>query len=466
MSLKLKKPEDESVFEKQGDVLFDGLETLLRDKKIYKHQAEAVRAIKKDLLKKNGNADYDHVSLVVLPTGTGKTGVGVLAAYVCKAKKVLVVTPSEAISKQQLTQFKPVADKGLNPLQNNPFLCERKIFEISGPSEYDYWVPRSKCILKGVELETVMEERCELVVTNAHKFGDGCGKGVDIKNFPKNDFSLVIVDEAHHFPAKTWKNIVDHFEEGEIILFLTATPFNRNKYILPYKEPCYSFSHEEAVKKGIIREPKFIEVTDADLFDKKREYEKEELTIMLVLHEVRSTLNAHDYEDKKHVHKAMVLATDKHNATKICALWNEHYNPERDQCSERKDYASCVTFIQNDKKSNVDEFMKDDYIKVLVVIYRLTEGFDYKKISVAAILRNVSKKSRVYFSQFVGRAVRKLHPNDPVKATVISHVDYNQRQNYDAFKNCALAEDIDEDPSLKDAEDIEQDFNETEVTAN
>ena len=66
--------------------------------------------------------DYRNVSLVVLPTGTGKTGVGVMAAYVCKAKRVLIVTPSVAISKQQLTQFKVVGDSYLNPFSNQPFL--------------------------------------------------------------------------------------------------------------------------------------------------------------------------------------------------------------------------------------------------------------------------------------------------------------------------------------------------------
>jgi superfamily II DNA or RNA helicase len=453
MSLKLERPEDQSVFEKQGDALFAGLDTLSQHKKIYKHQAEAVRAVRNDLLHsgtQQDNVDCGNVSLVVLPTGTGKTGVGVLAAYVCKAKRVLVVTPSEAISKQQLTQFKPVGDISLNPLQNKPFLCEREVFDFKGTPDYDHWVPRSKCILKASELKSAIGERYEIVVTNAHKFGDGSGKGADINTFPKNYFSLVIVDEAHHFPAKTWKNIVDHFQEGEMILFLTATPYNRGDYILPDKKPCYILSHEAAVAKGIIRKPQFIEATPDDLFDIKndRTYDQTECNIMSVLQKVRDTLNAHDHEDN-YVHKAMILAKDKQNARDICTLWNEHYNsdPNAD---------SCVTFIQNDSKTNVNRFMTEDEIKILVVIYRLTEGFDYKQISVAAILRNVNKKSRVYFAQFVGRAVRKLHPSDPVKATVISHVVYNQRPNYDAFKNCELAEDIDEDPTLLDAEDIEQ----------
>ena len=124
----------------------------------------------------------------------------------------------------------------------------------------------------------------------------------------------------------------------------------------------------------------------------------------------------------------------------------------------------------NDSAKNVEEFMDDtDTIvtddtdttvrdtKVLVVIYRLTEGFDYKEVSVVAILRNVNKKSRVYFSQFVGRAVRKLHKDDPVTATVISSTHYKQGENIYAFKKIELPPYIIicEDPSLANEKDIE-----------
>ena len=40
------------------------------------------------------------IALVVLPTGCGKTGVAILAAYAIGAKHVLVVTPSVTITQQ------------------------------------------------------------------------------------------------------------------------------------------------------------------------------------------------------------------------------------------------------------------------------------------------------------------------------------------------------------------------------
>ncbi len=52
------------------------------------------------------------------------------------------------------------------------------------------------------------------------------------------------------------------------------------------------------------------------------------------------------------------------------------------------------------------------------------------------------------FAQFVGRCLRKIRPDDPVEATILSHVGYHQKQNYDNLNE--LAED---DPDEEDEED-------------
>ncbi len=45
------------------------------------------------------------------------------------------------------------------------------------------------------------------------------------------------------------------------------------------------------------------------------------------------------------------------------------------------------------------------------------------------------------FAQFVGRCLRKIGRDDPVEATILSHVGYNQKQNYDNLNEVA-----DDDP--------------------
>ena len=424
-----------SVFEKYGYTIFHGLEKLVEQGCIYQHQAEAVKAIKKELENQPaGFEGFQKVSLAVLPTGAGKTGVGVLAAYACGAHRVLIITPSEAISMQQLTQFKPVdidmpegETSRMNPLKNEPFLRSRKIIPhmLAGT----VCPGNAVCALSKDALKSAKANPCDLVITNVHKFGKKDGnRGFPVEKYPRNYFSLVIVDEAHHFPAPTWKSIVDHFQEAEVgILFLTATPQRRDKYILSFpieKPTCYKYPFQQAVNDGIIRDTTFIPVGNKSDSRNKQ--------ILMVLNEAKEQLAIHDRQDRKNSHKAIVLAKGIFDATAIANAWNEQVHVVEDGKE------SCKTFVQGDDWEDVNSFITKDHIKVLVVIYRLTEGFDCKRVSVAAILRNVGKASRAYFAQFIGRAVRKLDSDDPVTATVISHVNHKQQQNYDAFINAEL----------------------------
>ena len=189
----------------------------------------------------------------MLPTGCGKTGVAVLASYVLDATRVLVITPSLIISKQVDEAYEY-------------FLIERGII---GKQDQHLYVPLKKLITKSEQLVThepgqlrqtlrLEVRRADLLITNAHKISDQ--SAVKVTDIPDDCFDLVIVDEAHHYPARTWKRLVDHFPNSKKI-FLTATPEHDGKPILQ-DPPCYKLSHDDAVKKGIIREVKFIEKSE------------------------------------------------------------------------------------------------------------------------------------------------------------------------------------------------------------
>ena len=353
----------------------------------------------------------------------------VLAAYFCRADRVLIITPSVTISKQTLVQFTPEKREDINPVQNRPFLFARNILNGEIDRDPRTWAPHSLCALKSSrELQNI--EQYDLIIANAHKFSDDRtpNRGINIDEINPDLFSLVIVDEAHHYPAETWRRLVFHFQDRKII-FLTATPYNAGIYILERKLPCYTYSMENAIADGIIRRTRFIDNTQDAGFERREQ-------IRGVLQLVRNTLERHDQQDNDHRHKAMILATDQEEARNIATMWNDG-----------ADNRECLTFVGGDPIQNVNTFQNPiSNVRVLVVIYRLTEGFDCRNVSVAAILRNVQPQSRVYFAQFVGRAVRKLHPDDPVEATVISHQVHNQRQNHIAlFTNNLTVAEVDPD---------------------
>ena len=161
-----------------------------------------------------------------------------------------------------------------------------------------------------------------------------------------------------------------------------------------------------------------------------------------VLNAMKGVLADHDTQSA-HKHQGLILATDIKEANTIARLWN-HNLPDPTQ--------RCEVYVTDTSRAVLEDF-KACRLDVLVIIYRLTEGFDHKNVSVVGILRNIQPASMVYFSQFVGRAVRKLDANDNVTATVISHKVHKQSKNYEEFneEHVFVAEDDPvelEDPAL------------------
>ena len=211
------------------------------------HQIAATSAIRNHFR----DATRPRTCLAVLPTGAGKTGIAVLSAYALNASRVLVVTPSQKISEQVDNAF-----------------CGQSCFMVTcglipnSPEAANKMLPASGLVRDTKEL-AVKLRNC-LVVMNAHKGQEtveaNTGR-IAIQDIPK-DFDLVIVDEAHHYPADTWKRLVDHFDNANR-LFLTATPYRRGtEPIIENQDQCISFhmTRREAVERGVIRDIEFIEV--------------------------------------------------------------------------------------------------------------------------------------------------------------------------------------------------------------
>ena len=96
--------------------------------------------------------------------------------------------------------------------------------------------------------EPCHEPTTNVVIVNPHKIGGQSKVPIDMIN--PDDYDLVIMDEAHHYPAQTWSRIVDHFPQCKR-LFLTATPCHNGKPL--DITPCFTLGYENAVKDCIIR---------------------------------------------------------------------------------------------------------------------------------------------------------------------------------------------------------------------
>ena len=258
-------------------------------------------------------------------------------------------------------------------------------------------------------------------------------------------FRLVIVDEAHHHPAPTWRRIVDKFRSPDCpVFFFTATPYRTDgKDILPPEESCivHHLPLKKAVEDGVIRRTQFQELDKSIDLDKlslrlqKPEgYSEEKLDIarmVSILCEVKDLL------DKQHEatssvtpnvpHMAIAITKDTIRANLLLELWKNLYPDKPAKC-----YHSDKAAYEQEKTM---EELKNNELSLVVVVKMLLEGFDHPPISIAAITCNI--KSLLKFVQFVGRAQRIYRQDgytDELPAYIVTHKDYQQQQNYQKYQ--------------------------------
>ena len=157
--------------------------------------------------------------------------------------------------------------------------------------------------------------------------------------------------------------------------------------------------------------------------------------IQAIVAKVEQCLDYHDAQDRETLHQAMVLAQ---------TVQQLNAADEFQRVYERIFPGKCRVYTTGKGTAPLSDF-NNERIRTLVVVGKLREGYDNKRVSVVAIVRNVAPTSHVLFAQFVGRAVRKLHANDPVTAVVVSHKKFKQKPNYDHFDQVAEEENEDED---------------------
>ena len=212
---------------------------------LYEPQIQALR-----MLQSKDACAPGRIALVVLPTGCGKTGVAALAPYVLGVRNVLVLTPSVIILRQIHEAFCGVVARQ----EQETVVIYPSFYEKRGiiTTHRDRFCPSSSgIILRANQFNTHVAENKELLVVNVHKIAGR--SNVKIEEIDNEKFDLVIVDEAHHYPAPMWKRVVDHFCGRNVrVLFLTATPAPIIPNPIP--EPCYQLSRRRAVELGIIRD--------------------------------------------------------------------------------------------------------------------------------------------------------------------------------------------------------------------
>ena len=243
-------------------------------------------------------------------------------------------------------------------------------------------------------------------------------------------FRLVIVDEAHHHPAPTWRRIVNKFRGPDCpVFFFTATPYRTDKRPVLPQESCtvYHLPLAETVRRQIIRKTHFEELRDAypdkSFLNDPENFKPEAIANMKRMIPILRRV--------KELHMAIAIAKDTCYAERLLELWKANYpnEPAETYYSEKK----------TNEKIEIMRKLKSNELSLVIIVAMLLEGFDHPPISIAAITCNI--KSPVKFVQFIGRAqriYRKAGYTDNVTAHIVTHQYYQQGQNYNNFQHETL----------------------------
>lgn len=219
-----------------------------------------------------------------------------------------------------------------------------------------------------------------------------------IEKFSKDYFKTIIIDEAHHAAAPTYRRIVDYFQPN-LILGVTATPqrSDSTRLIDVFQEIVYYKTIEDLIKQGWLTrlvgyriktetDLTEIEVSDGDFVQSQLQD--------AVNNPNRNASIVAAYQQICQERKTLVFAAGVQHAKDLALSFTKN---------------SIVTEVilgetPDEERSTILQKFRNNEIKVLINVGVLTEGFD--EPSVQAIILARPTKSTLLYTQVVGRGTR------------------------------------------------------------
>ncbi|MBK8245375.1 MAG: DEAD/DEAH box helicase family protein [Saprospiraceae bacterium] len=306
--------------------------------------------------------------IITMPTGSGKTAVLIASAFIMQAKRVLIITPSRLVREQIVEEVSKLIT-----------LKEAQAIPADIPN------PKVKSIQKRIssleEWETLRE--FDVVVATIQSISP---EYHTIPEPPTDLFDLVLIDEAHHSPARTWQRVLDHFKSSKRLLF-TATPFRQDQKEIKGKF-IYTYSLDQAYTDGIFGQFSFQAVVPFE--GEGHDEAIARATEQKFLSDKRAGYN----------HRIMVRTDGVPRAKELLELYKRITNLKLDLITGNNTLASVKKKI---------ELLKNGGLDGIVCVNMAGEGFNFPSLKIAAI--HAPHKSLNVTLQFVGRFARTAGAN-------------------------------------------------------
>ena len=368
-------------------------------------------------------------AILQIPVGCGKSGLASILPLGIAKGRVLIIAPNLTIRKN-LYDSMDITNRQKCFWRKAKVLSSAQM--ISGPLA---------CTLETGNISVA--EKAHIVITNIQQLATNVEKW--LKQFPNNFFDMIIIDEAHHSAADSWKKVLEHFPEAKII-HMTATPFRSDRQEID-GELVYRYPFRSATLKGYIKRlkasyvaPKEIELSFSDGTGKKYSLDevlkmKEEdwfskniaLAKPCNQHIVESSLEKlEDLRQTGTRHQIIAVACTINHAKDVRAIYRE------------RGYSADIIHSKQTTEEQ-EEVLRNLYngtLDCIIQVQMLGEGFDHPKLSVAAIFRPF--RTLAPYIQFVGRIMRVVVQNDPTHPDnlghIVTHLGMNLDQRVKEFK--------------------------------
>lgn len=234
--------------------------------------------------------------------------------------------------------------------------------------------------------------------------------------YAKDAFDCIVLDEAHHVPADTYRKIMDHFTP-KLWLGMTATPDKRddnvegrNVYEIFNYQIAYEIRLQQAMEENLLCPFHYFGITDLSMIGD--EEAARDFNMLTSDERVRHIVNQADYYgysgDKV---KGLIFCSNIKETEELSEKFNQIINPATGKnfrtvalngsASEQERQDAFERLAMNEDESSEDRQPLDYIFSVEI----LNEGVDIVEVNQVIMLRPT--QSPIVFIQQLGRGLRK-----------------------------------------------------------
>ncbi|HYF48876.1 MAG TPA: DEAD/DEAH box helicase [Planctomycetota bacterium] len=316
-------------------------------------------------------------TLIVLATGLGKTIIFAAAIGIQElrqGKRVLVLAHRQELIQQAAAKIEMVT--GVTP-------------EIEMA---DQWADRQG-----------LWNRCPIIVSSVQTQVSGARGQRRMSRFNPHDFGLLIIDEAHHGCAQSYKEIVAYYRQNKElkVLGVTATPDRADEKALGqvFDSVAFVYGIEKGIDSGYLVpiHSRLVHVIGLDFSAVRTtagDLNSADLAAVMeeehALHEVAGP--TYDIAGQR---KTLIFASSVAHAERIAEILNRH-----------EESCAMAVSAQTPREMRAEIFAryKRGDFRFLVNVGICIEGWDEPTVEVVVMARPT--KSRSLYTQMIGRATR------------------------------------------------------------